>query len=222
METTTEEEDESMKRLTSTRIIAAILIPVILMSLASYAYAHWTDTVEKRYKLHAKCTYTKIKTNKVITDWIDDQYIKKVPSDEELSEMDGSYALQISTNRGCPGFDVWIGMMLHNQGSLPERVYPLTFVVQTSPPNGVSYESSNFTYGIFSGGDFTDYYAGITRQDFREKLDPNTGIIGKTPIDLPVVILPCHKIVIWTYLKFIDGRARFNIQIRIAVNSELA
>ena len=33
-----EEEDESMKRLTSARIIAAILIPVILMSLASYAF----------------------------------------------------------------------------------------------------------------------------------------------------------------------------------------
>jgi len=221
MEITTMEGDESMKRLASTRIIAAILIPVILMSLASYAYAHWTDTVEKRYKLHAKCTYTKIKTNKVITDWIDDKYIKKAPSDEELSEMDGSYTLQISTNKGCPGFDVWIGMMLHNQGGLPEQVYPLTFVVQTSPPNGVSYESSNFTYGIFSGGDFTDYYAGIKHSNFREKLDPNTGIIGRTPIDLPVVIEPCQKIVIWIYLKFIDGRPRFNIQIRIAVNSEL-
>jgi len=202
--------------------MAAILIPAMIISVASYAYAHWTDSVYKKYKLHAKCTYTKIKTNKVLTDWVDDKYIKKAPSDEELSEMDGSYALQISTNKGCPGFDVWIGMMLHNQGSLPERVYPLTFVVQASPPNGVSYEASNFTYGIFSGGEFTDYYAHITRSNFRETLDPDTGIIGKTPIDLPVIIEPCQKIVIWTYLKFIDGQSKFNIQIRIAVNSELA
>jgi hypothetical protein len=215
-------ENEDMKHFASAKIITAILIPLMLMSVASYAYAHWTDSVSKKYKLHVRCTYTKIKTNKVLTDWVDDNFITKIPSDEELSEMDGSYALQIRTNRGCPGFDVWIGMMLHNQGSLPERVYPPTFTVQTSPPNGISHESSNFTYGIFSDGEFTEYYAGIRHKDFREKLDPNTGIIGKTPIDLPVVIEPCQKIVIWTYLKFIDGRPKFNIQIRIAVNSELA
>jgi hypothetical protein len=214
--------NEDMKRLTSAKITTAILIPIMLMSVASYAYAHWTDSVNKRYKLHVRCTYTKIKTNKVLTDWVDDEFIMKIPSDEELSEMDGSYILEIRTNRGSPGFDLWIGMMLHNQGSLPERVYPLTFVVQTSPPNGISIESTNFTYGIFSGGEFTDYYAGIKRSNFREKLDPNTGIVGEAPIDLPVVIEPCQKIVIWTYLRFIDGRPRFNVRIRIAVNSELA
>jgi len=211
-----------MKYMINAKIITAILIPIMLISITSYAYAHWSDSVTKKYKLHVLCTQTKIKTNKVLTDWVDDKYIIKIPSDEELSEMDGTYTLRISTNRACPGFDVWIGLMLHNQGALPERVYPPTFTVQTSPPNGVSYECSNFTYGIFSHGDFTDYYAGINRKNFREKLDPNTGIVGKTPIDLPVVIEPCEKLVIWAYLKIIDGPKKFNVQIQIAVNTELA
>ena len=210
-----------MKHITNAKIITAILIPIMLMSIASYAYAHWTDSVTKKYKLHVRCTQTKIKTNKVLTDWVDDKYITKIPSDDELSAMDGSYTLQIRTNRACPGFDVWIGFMLHNQGALTERVYPPTFNVQTSPPNGVSLKYSNFTYGIFTGGAFTDYYAGINRKNFRDKLDPNTGIVGKTPIDLPVVIEPCEKIVIWTYLKIIDGPKKCNVQIRIAVNTEL-
>jgi hypothetical protein len=225
---------EDMKRLISAKIVTAILIPMLLMSVASYAYAHWTDSVNKRYKLHVRCTYTDIKTNKVLTDWVDDKDITKIPSDEELSEMDGSYVLEVRTHLGSPGFDVWIGMMLHNQGSLPERVYPPTFIVETSPPHGISIESTNFTYGIFSGGEFTEYYAGINRKNFREKLDPNTGIVGETSKDpahtpthgmersLPLVIEPCQKIVIWTYLRFNDGRPRFNIRIRIAVNSELA
>jgi hypothetical protein len=94
--------------------------------------------------------------------------------------------------------------------------------VDVHPPNGAHYETSNFTYGIFSRGVFTDYYGGITRRNFREILDPSTGIVGKTPIDLPVVIEPCQKIVIWTYLKILDGNRNFNVDILVAVNSELA
>lgn len=215
-----------MKHVVNSKIVTGILIPMILISIASYGYAHWTDSVTKKYKLHVQCTQTKIKTNKVLTDWVDDEYIIKVPSDEELSEMDGSYSLSISTDRACPGFDVWIGLMLHNQNPvLSERVYAPTFTVSQDPPDSVSYEFSSFTYGIFSNGDFTDYYAasaGFNRKNFRSVLDPSEGIIGKTPIDLPVVIEPCHKLVIWTYLKLIDGPTQFTVQIEIAVNTELA
>ena len=215
-----------MKHVVNSKIVTGILIPMILISIASYGYAHWTDSVTKKYKFHIQCTQTKIKTNKVLTDWVDDEYIIKVPSDEELSEMDGSYSLSISTDRACPGFDVWIGLMLHNQNPvLSERVYAPTFTVSQDPPDSVSYEFSSFTYGIFSSGDFTDYYAGsagFNRKNFRSVLDPSEGIIGKTPIDLPVVIEPCHKLVIWTYLKLIDGPTQFTVQIEIAVNTELA
>ena len=214
-----------MKHTTNAKIITAILIPIMLISIGSYAYAHWTDSVTKKYKLHVVCTQTKIKTNKVLTDWVDDEYIIKIPSDDELSEMDGTYTLRVSTDRACPNFDVWIGLMLHNQGILPERVYPPTITVTPDPPNGVSYEYSSFTYGIFSGGDFTDYYAGsagFNHQDFRDVLDPSTGIVGKTPIDLPVVIEPCEKLVMWTYFKLLDGPEEFTVQIEISVNTEFA
>jgi len=138
--------------------------------------------------------------------------------------MGGTYTLRISIDPVFPGFDVWIGLMLHNQGILPERVYPPIFTITGKPPNGVSYESSSFTYGIFSGGDFTDYYAGINRKNFRKVLDPSKGIVGKTTIDppLPRVIEPCNKLVIWTYLKLIDGPSEFTVQIEIAVHTEFA
>lgn len=217
-----------MKNVTNIKIITAILIPMVLISTASYGYAHWTDSITKRYKLHVRCTQTKIKTNKVLTDWVDDQYIIKIPSDLELEAMDGTYTLSISTNRACPGFDVWIGFMLHNQAEREangaEMVYPPIFTVTQDPPNSVSYEYSSFTYGIFSQGDFTDYYAGINRKNFRDALDPSKGIVDKTPIDppLPRVIEPCNKLVIWTYLKIIDGHPEFTVQIEIAVHTEFA
>ena len=214
-----------MKHIIKAKIITAILIPMLLIPLSAFGYAHWTDSVSKQYKFHYLCTQTKIKTNKVLTDWVDDEYIIKDPTDEELSDMDGTYTLKISTNRACPNFDVWIGLMLHNQGILPERVYPPTFTV-TQAPSGVSYEPpASFTYGIFSDGEFTDYYAasaGFNRQDFRDVLDPSQGIVGKTPIELPVVIEPCDKLVIWTYLKLVDGPEEFTVQIEISVNTELA
>lgn len=211
--------------MTNAKIITAILIPIMFISITSYAYAHWTDSVTKKYNLKVRCTQTKIKTYKVLTDWVDDEHIIRIPSDEELDAMGGTYTLRISTDRACPGFDVWIGFMLHNQGILPERVYPPTFTVTQDPPDSVSYEFSSFTYGIFSGGDFTDYYAaskGFSRKRFRDVLDPSTGIIGKTPIDLPVVIEPCNKLVMWNYFKLIDGPQDFTIQIEFAVHTEFA
>lgn len=211
-----------MRPVTNAKIVTAILIPIILMSIASYGYAHWTDSVTKKYKIHVRCTYTKIKTNKVLTDWVDDKFITKIPSDTELEATDGTYALSISTNQACPGFDVWIGLMLHNQGFLPERVYPPTFSVTAHPPNSVSYKYSNFTYGIFSEGDFTNYYGRINRQNFRDLLKPDVGLVGETPIYLPQVIKPCEKLVIWIYIELLDGPPQFTLEIAISVNTELA
>jgi len=33
--------------------VVALLIPVLLISMASFGYAHWSDTVTKKYKLHS-------------------------------------------------------------------------------------------------------------------------------------------------------------------------
>ena len=40
-----------LKRKMNKKLLTALLIPIMLMPLMSFAYAHWTDTVEKRYKL---------------------------------------------------------------------------------------------------------------------------------------------------------------------------
>jgi len=211
-----------MEHIIKAKIITAILIPMLLIPLAAFGYAHWTDSVSKRYKLHVLCTQTKIKTNKVLTDWVDDKYIIKIPSDDELEEMGGTYTLKISTNRACPNFDVWIGIMLHNQGALPERVYELISTVTQDPPNSVTLTYATYTYGIFTDGDFTNFYAQINRKNFRTILDPGQGIVGETPITLPIVIDPCNKLVMWTYLKLFDGPKKFTVQIEISVHTEFA
>jgi hypothetical protein len=40
-----------LKRKMNKKLLTALLIPIMLLPLISFGYAHWTDTVEKRYKL---------------------------------------------------------------------------------------------------------------------------------------------------------------------------
>ena len=102
------------------KLYSAILIPMLLIPLASFGYAHWTDSVTKQIKLHVGCFEAEIKTYKILCPW-DDELIIKWPSDDELEAMHGTSRITFSTHI-FPGWYAWVGFIIQNQGMFPGEV----------------------------------------------------------------------------------------------------
>ena len=79
------------------KIFTLILLPLLAMSTVAYVYAHVTDSVVKKYKLHVQESNVVIGSYKVVSRY-DDDLIDKYPPDDELQQMGGTTSLSISTD----------------------------------------------------------------------------------------------------------------------------
>lgn len=134
----------------------ALLIPLLIMPLFAFGYAHYTDTVEKKYKIHvgsiiANVTYfhvDKLKTIDVDGDGViwGDEVIITIIDDPATCRQ---YVL-IALNPIPPSFELDTTMKVHNDGKLP---WEAEWVVRFAGP------FDNDHYGCFDGwniNDFTD------------------------------------------------------------------
>lgn len=118
--------------MTNHKLITAILIPLLLIPMAGFAYAHWTDSVTKQIKMHYRCFEVEIKTYKILSPW-DDELIDRWPPDDELEAMDGTSTIEFSTHI-FPGWYAWVGFIIQNQGAFPAWIDAPTYEV-TDPNN---------------------------------------------------------------------------------------
>jgi len=203
------------------KIITLLIIPLLLIPTISYVYAHWTDTVFKQYKFHFFCVESEIKSYKVLTERkYNDDKITVYPTAEELEEMGGTSTLQISSIIPEPGWYIWIGLVIHNQGIPPVLVDEPTF--EFSDPNGVAdwFTHREYYYGPFNKGEFAtaDPYVwdGIKYYELPPDY-PQT-----TP---PVRLEHCEKLILWIKLELsaeYPGPMDFSLQIAIKLTSTLA
>jgi len=129
------------------RIATALLIPLLLIPMAGFSYAHWSDSVFKQYKMHYRCVETGIITYKLLSPWNDD-LIEMWPSDAELETMGSTTTITFSTSIG-PGWYVWIGFIIQNLGRVPVWIDAPTYDV-------------NDTDNIWSWFNHEEYYYGQT------------------------------------------------------------
>ncbi|MDH5770750.1 MAG: hypothetical protein OEZ25_05640, partial [Candidatus Bathyarchaeota archaeon] len=99
----------------NTKILVVLMIPLLLISMGAYSYAHFTDSVVKKYKLHVKCFMVEIKSYKAVSRF-DDDLITKNPPDDVLEAMGGTTTISLSTNKAFPGWYVWVGLLIQNEG----------------------------------------------------------------------------------------------------------
>ena len=111
----------------NSKIMTAILIPLLLIPMAGFSYAHWTDSIFKQYRMHVRCAETGITTYKLLSPW-DDELIEKWPSDDELNAMGSTTRITFSTYIG-PGWFVWIGFIIQNLGMSPVWIDEPTYDV---------------------------------------------------------------------------------------------
>jgi len=209
-------EDENMN---NAKILVALLIPLLLISLGSYSYAHFTDTVAKKYKLHVRCFIVEIKSYKAVSRY-DDDLIDKYPPDDVLEAMGGTTTISLSTDKAFPGWYVWVGLLIKNQGSFPANV--TTPIYDISATDGVSVYTEEYFYGPYTHGDFVSVdhtvWGGIRWKDLEAYGAPP----GNVPP--PILLEPDgdaykNKMVMWIYLELLNGHTDyFTVQIKISVN----
>ena len=202
------------------KILTALLIPLVLISLGAYSYAHFTDTVVKKYKLHVKCFMFEITSYKAVSRW-DDDLIEKNPSDDELEAMGGTTTISLSTDKAFIGWYVWVGLLIQNQGGFPGNV--TTPIYDISGTAGVGVYTEEYFYGPYTHGEFAEHSGvwGKVRWKDLEAYGAPPGNV--TP---PVLLEPDgdaykNKMVLWIYLELLDldgPTEYFTVHIEISVD----
>ncbi|MFQ5999491.1 MAG: hypothetical protein ACE5J6_01800 [Candidatus Bathyarchaeia archaeon] len=107
------------------KLLAAVIIPMLLVPLASFAYAHWSDTIFKRYKFRFGSVEVEIlKWHVDLVRIADADSDFQIFGDElNITEVYDAeqevIGLLILADPVGPGFELWLSMLIHNKGRLP-------------------------------------------------------------------------------------------------------
>jgi len=123
--------------------LVALLIPLMLISMASFGYAHWSDSVTKKYKLHSgtveidiiqwhidKCTSYDVNCNKEVYGDEIQVFPIKDPTGQVID-------LHILADPIFPCWELEFKMLVHNKGRLAVRFEKPTIVFKGPYDAGV-------------------------------------------------------------------------------------
>jgi len=198
------EEDDRMNK----KLLAAVIIPMLLVPLASFAYAHWTDSVFKKYKFRFGTVEVEVVKWHVDLVKIWDANSNGVIFGEELNvtevtDLDQEViGFEISASPVGPGFTLEFKMIIHNTGRLPIEVeapminysvlFPEDPCFDWIPPANQTTKPEWLTYT-------TQYYA------HNDSLHDGHGCYDPTHFTLAVaptakVYEPCESVMVKQYI----------------------
>lgn len=200
------------------KILTIILIPMLLIPIMSFAYAHFRSTVVKKYKLHVQISYLDIESYKIYSPW----------NDENITDQLLDDTLYINTTV-FPSWYVWVGLVIKNNGIFAMNVEEPTYQNITTPPDSVTWNTSEFYYGPYKKGEFNPAVWGdITGNNYQDKLHHDEGVIGVESEDTSVYLEPppasrnkC-KLIVWIYLHIVDCPDDFIMELSIIISGTIA
>jgi len=175
-----------MDTTTRKRLFTLIIIPLLLIPTITMTYAHLTNSVVKKYKLHISVPTMEIGSYKLLSKY-DDDLIKESLEDNTLT----------FETKVFPEWYAWIGLILHNGGDQPVQVDPPYYDVYD--PNNIwqYFIHIEYFYGPYNKGEFATADPKVWDGLKWWQLPPNV-----TPTEPPITLDPCHKLVLWIKLKF--------------------
>lgn len=210
---------------TNNKLLVAMLVPMLLIPLTGFGYAHWTSTQTKIIKMHVGYVEAAIKSYKCLSEFNDD-WIERDPP-EDLVPQEGITTLQIWTDRAFPGWWVWIGLLIQNQGPFPVEVDVPDYNVTMIPSDSVSYTTEECFYGPYTTKEWQTVkgtlFDHLTWKYFKEGAhEPPPDYVP------PPVYLEAYgphvenRMVLWIFLQLNDAPPGFIIQIEINLHAVLA
>jgi len=220
------------------KLLTAILIPMMLIPMASFAYAHWTASIYKIVKMHVRCVNVGIITYKCLSPW-DDKLIKRWPSDDELNAMGATTSIRINTSI-FPGWYVWFGFIIQNQGIYPTYIEAPTY--SFTDPEGIQawFNHQEYFYGQIIDGDSCGWPREDVPQDVYAKVwvpskkhlsqpPPPGAVLPPPPGNIPPPVYleqygphTKNSMVLWAYLQLREdyvGPYPFTIEIALTITA---
>lgn len=194
-----------MEQIARKRLFSALIIPMLLIPMASLAYAHFTDSVVKKYKMYIEFPLVEMGSYKVTSKW-DDCLIKKSLQDNTLTIQTQIF----------PGWFAWIGLVLHNSGDRLCQVCGPSFNIYD--PNHVwpYFKHTEYLYGPYDKGGFATANPKVWDSLKWWELPPKA-----SPTTPPIALEPNDKMVLWIKLEFKPPSAhscnKFKIRISVYV-----
>ena len=109
--------------------LALLLIPLLMLPLVAFAYAHWSDSIVKKYKFHFGTVEVEVLKWHVDECWTWDADSDTVIWGDEVNvtevyDNEGQLiGFEIVADPVGPGFVINFTMLIHNKGRLPVEVY---------------------------------------------------------------------------------------------------
>lgn len=208
-----------MGQMVRKRLFALIIIPMLLIPIAGLSYAHFTDSVVKKYKLHVAGPEIEIKNYTIVT-WCKLKHIITVSA-----PMLPTDTIYISSKIFRCWF-VWIGLLLHNQGCMPAKLNIPEYIFVNDTHNVekwfLRYE---YFYGPYTEDEFEAARDKVWDNLYWRRMPPKC----QPRYNLSEPLQPCQRVVLWIKLKFKPPECwcscscpcRFNVTIAIKIASEL-
>lgn len=199
------------------KIISAIIIPMLLMSVGGYVYAHWTGNVLTKYKFHFFWADVTLESYQVLTDPLYTGSIGTIDPDW----INGTRALRISAVVPEPGWYMWIGLVIHNNGLPSVLIDKPTYEF-----NGPSDISSNITSEEYFFGPYDETEFSIIQNDplVWDGIQYNQLPPSITQASPPVTLAHCERLILWIKLQLnpaYQGPVNLNLGIAVSMNVEL-
>jgi hypothetical protein len=181
-----------LKRKMNKKLLTALLLPLMLLPLMSFGYAHWGDTVEKRYKLRPgtvevhiiqwhidSCTSYDINCN---GDILGDE-LQIVPQCDDAGEV---ISLWIQADPIFPCWELELKMLVHVKGRLAVRFTRPKIALAGPFPDDPCFDKINVNDPGYVLYDWVaQEFPGIPWLDYRCKMWAHDPLISHTADELP-------------------------------------
>jgi hypothetical protein len=180
----------------TTKISALFMTLAIVLSLVGFTYAHWADTIQIEGKMKMAHILIGIKSEKVLMS----KDVQKYSSvTYEVSPDEHTLAIYSENLRPC--WNIWVGLVMQNQGPLPGKMKPPEYSYDPSDTWGNYFETTEYFYGPYPENTGFGTLEVWSKVKIDEDLLPDGTATFTTPsVPTPFTLNPTEKAVIWIWI----------------------
>lgn len=180
----------------TTKISALFMTLAIVLSLVGFTYAHWADTIQIEGTMKMAHVLIGIKSEKVLMS----KDVQKYSSvTYEVSPDEHTLAIYSENLRPC--WNIWVGLVMQNQGPLPGKMKPPEYSYDPSDTWGNYFETTEYFYGPYPENTGFGNLEVWGKVKIDEQLLPDGTVTFTTPsTPTPFTLNPTEKAVIWIWI----------------------
>jgi len=170
------------------KLMAATLVPLMLMLVAGFGYAQWFDSVS------INATATTGDFDMVVWDF---GVFNQTGHASISASGRGTHTLTLTITNTYPGWHAFVNFVWKNTGSVPIRLYAFRIYRTSGPDKLLDYYYLGFCYGTYPNLDFNygpysfrsgfvgwRYYDSIFGTDFRQYVTMAPGQTLESPVKI--------------------------------------